>query len=241
VGLSEIIFNQDWPYLILEDICITACKNSAVGGKWIACKQHTITEAEAKKGYVSVEEFITTTLKRLIETALKGAGATKLAVVCKVDATTKRFSFETPTTTAGKVPLRLQFSSILLQILGVTGDQLVENVYFQTDKTLSFKFAGSHFPPNLRRNITSLWVYTDIIQPNMTGGMYTRLLRFIEVDGDTTNDISRVKRFDKPHYYPLSTGTVNNVTISIYNIGGMAPIQFASPVVCKLHFRRRAA
>ena len=119
-----------------------------------------------------------------------------------------------------------------------------------SDMSRKIKTPPSFFRPALGRAITSLWVYTDIIKPHMTGHSFSPLLRIIGVHGagkaGMGEDIlslsfeTRVEQFDRIHYYPLLMDEVSSITMHITNGGGKSAVQFSSPVIIKLHFRRRA-
>ena len=119
-----------------------------------------------------------------------------------------------------------------------------------SDMSRKIKTPPSFFRPALGRAITSLWVYTDIIKPHMTGHSFSPLLRIIGVHGagkaGKGEDIlslsfeTRVEQFDRIHYYPLLMDEVSSITMHISNGGGKSAVQFSSPVIIKLHFRRRA-
>ena len=238
-GLAEIIFNQDYPGLIKSDIWISACINDREGGEWSKCSQDTLTDLEVTKVYDNVEDFLSTALKPLLLRVIKNAdltGGETLFFKTYKD----HFSFTIPRLThSSKMPIRLEFSSTLLQILGFTRSQLKDKKYFQTDQRGRLQSPTSHFESKLSRAISSLWVYTDIIRGHITGHSISPLLRVIPIDSSLKNDTSRVLQFEKPYFFPVNVDTIEQISIHIYNANGNEVLVFATPIVCKIHFRKR--
>jgi len=141
--------------------------------------------------------------------------------------------------TSKKQSVRLEFSTSLYQMLGFQPHQLVENRYFQTDQKSEIKSESSHFAANISRGVSSLWIYTDIIANQITGDALSPLLRVIQVDPKIENNVSRVVEFQRPHFCALQAGNIQTIRVNIRNAYGLETIQFATPVVSKLMFRRK--
>ena len=241
-ALVEIILNQDWVDIIQSDIWAAVCINDKEGGGWSVCKLDFLP-VKSKVHYESGKDFVETGLLPLLRDLLKSANVTggegfeiKVSRKEHVTISLKRGGMLKHTT---KMPIRIELSSACLRILGIAQDQLKEGRYLQTDADGALSSVTSRFPIKLARSVTSLWVYSNIIKPHITGHMLTPLLRVIPVDKTAERDISRVLQFDTPYYFSLNVDYIESINISIYNAGGQEPLKFASPVVCKLHFRRR--
>ena len=249
VGLSEIIFSQDWFTLIAEDLWLGACINLDQGGTWGDWEYVMIDETRASKAYLNIKEFVDGAFKPLL---LKLFEKLQIAATDSVDGAAAGdsfaytleegkdgFAFSVNAVTPNKRPVRLQLSAAFLQIFGFSPNQLVEKRYMQTDAGLAIKSPSSAFPPKLTRAVTSLWIYSNIVRPQITGHMFTPLLRAVAVDSTVSNEVTRVVEFSKPHYIPLNTDDISEITLKIFNAAGRAPIPFATTVIVKLHFKRR--
>lgn len=239
VALVQMTFNQDWNPMIPEDLWVAMCMNSAEGGKWVNCQS---VHADIKAGQEPIEnvsQLWEKILKPLIEKAGAAAKVKAEGLTLVVDKETKRLSITGKLVSDPKAVVRMELSTSLIQMLGFTRSQLTDSRYFQTAADSSFKTAKTHFEPNLKRGIASLWIYTDIIANQITGDTMAPLLRVIPVDPNLGNDVSRVVEFKRDHFCPLQAGNIRTVKISIRNTYGLASIQFATPVICKLMFRRK--
>jgi len=95
----------------------------------------------------------------------------------------------------------------------------------------------SSYTINMGRDMDSLWVYSDIIEKQVTGSTTSPLLRILPALGRTYGE-SVVVRYDKPHYFPLAEHTIQSVGIAIYDSFGRRPVPFQQPIVLTLHFRK---
>ena len=238
VGLSEIIFHQNWRPFISSDIWAGVCINDATGGTWSQCGGEFMTAEESDQNYETFEECWSKVFYSLIERAFKNAGLVGTKIIADFD-DGGRFRLSIFISNPTKTAVKLELSVALQQIMGFARNQLTDGSAFITNAEGNIDTSYSAFIPNLDRGISSMWIYCDIIRPQITGHLYSPLLRVIQVNPNTARDNARVERFDRPYYYPLNADDINNITITITNTGGQKPIQFASPVVCMLHFRRR--
>lgn len=104
-----------------------------------------------------------------------------------------------------------------------------------------FKRAGSHvakYPPDVMGAVRNLWVYLDIIQPQLVGGVRTPLLKILPISGrypeETVLDINTLE------FVPLLVNDFDSLKIHIKDFKGR-PVQFMfGSVIVKLYFRRRS-
>ena len=99
------------------------------------------------------------------------------------------------------------------------------------------KFSGQH-AMDLDKNVKSIFVYTDLVQPRPVGDVVVPLLRTlppVKKELDTVHYL-----FEKPHYIPLSRFQFETVEILLTSDRG-EPIPFDqnAHTIVTLHFRRR--
>lgn len=240
VALAEMIFNQDWNPMVPQDLWVTMCLNSDEKGGWVNCQAVHAPETILKERVDTVKALWDKILKPLIDEAGKLANVKVENFKLVQDKTTKQVTLSGKLTTEAKVVVRMEWSTSLVQMMGFTRQQLVDSRYFQTDASFNVKSVESHFAPSLKRGITSLWIYTDIITNQITGDTMSPLLRVIQVDPNLGNEVSRVVEFQRPHFCALQAGNIQTIRVAIRNSFGLVPIQFATPVICKLMFRRKS-
>jgi hypothetical protein len=251
-ALVEIVFQRDWETLIASDIWVAFCINDTVGGGWSKCSGKTAAKADQLQTwhYKDFADFWGKVVKPLIDEAAKQAdlmGAHSEAVAMTVDSGTKRVWLKMRVKSKTGMPVRLELSHSLLQMLGFNRSQLKLSRYFQSDAAGAISTGYSHFSPDFSRGISSLWVYSNIVKPHIAGHGLSPLLRIISVGvggaaasgGDGTESAARIISFPQAHYYPLLLDDLSAISIYITNSGGLEAIKFATPVICKLHFRRR--
>lgn len=91
---------------------------------------------------------------------------------------------------------------------------------------------------DLTRNISTLWIYTDICEPTIVGDSKASLIRTVPVKKNARGQTC-LYTYDRPYYFPLRRHTIADMEFSIYDTYGRAPINFSSHVVCQLHIRRK--
>ena len=235
VGLAEITFTQDWCPLIPEEIWARVLVNAKAGGVWIVHKEAVMSHAQSGKTYRNMTDLWKNCLDALVKKAFTVAKCQITNLLYVKDKKAKNIQLR-GTVTGTKRPVRLELSTSLVQMLGFTRTQLVESRYFQTDAKMAIATPNTLYKPKLTRAINSLWVYTDIIQEHVTGSATSTLLRVIDVQQG--EDLGRVLAYPSPHYFTLNSNNISSITIKIFTSKGGAPIQFVSPVNCRLYFRQ---
>ena len=91
--------------------------------------------------------------------------------------------------------------------------------------------------PNLKYNLQSMWVYSNIVRPVYVGDALANLLRIIPVEGNERQTV--IKTYEKPHYVDLSMNNLSMIEVQINTAYGLSPIVFKDDVIIKLHFRRK--
>ena len=82
-----------------------------------------------------------------------------------------------------------------------------------------------------------MYVYCDIVEPQIVGDCLTPLLRVVNVEGN--HDDVLVKSFDFPHYVPVSKRELSTIEINIKDDANRFVGFRYGKVVVKLHFRKR--
>ena len=148
---------------------------------------------------------------------------------------------------------KLSLSQSLYEQLGISKLQLTTAQYYsikadkvpnyledmteeQSLKTFTLK---GRRPIDVHRGVDTLWIYSNIIESQRVGNRQVPLLRIIPARGENYGE-TVVINYDKPHYVGLSKNVFSSVEINIYNTYGISPIQFASDVILKLHFRKKS-
>jgi hypothetical protein len=120
----------------------------------------------------------------------------------------------------------LRFSGDIVKIINVTSQW----IYGKTHKHFSGELITHN--PMLTQVI---YVYTDIIQDQLIGDTYGKLLRAVVVDSEYMK--TAWNRYDTPHYVKLNKTEINTIQIELRDDSG-EQIKFKEgKVVVKLHFR----
>ncbi len=129
-----------------------------------------------------------------------------------------------PLLVSPKLMYMLGFDNVNLQIGAINRISKDKKVY-----------AVAAHPPDMSAGLTSLYVYCDIVAPQITGNVESQLLRVVGVDGTFGQFIS--KEYASPHYLPLLQRSFNRIEVNIRDdSGNFIPFEFGK-VILKLHFR----
>lgn len=87
-------------------------------------------------------------------------------------------------------------------------------------------------------HVYTMYIYTDIVQPNVVGDKMSQLLDIIPVQSGDRFTLNTY-RMEKPRYVPLLQKTINFPSISLM-MDNAEPMPFADTgrVVVKLHFKK---
>ena len=133
------------------------------------------------------------------------------------------------------VPL-LRFSSHLNYMMGFKDPEALGQ-YLWTSHKFDNGLKIAEYPINFNSGANSLYVYTDIIQPNIVSNKMARLLRIVNGSGEYGTYIS--KAYNKPYYMPVASNTLNSIEIEIKDEMGRN-IKFSFGItIALLHFQRK--
>jgi hypothetical protein len=95
----------------------------------------------------------------------------------------------------------------------------------------------ANYPTDLRGGLDTLYIYTNIVEPQIVGNTIVPLLRIVHIQGTHGEYIEKI--FHSPHYIPVRTKEIDRIEIAVKSDSGIViPFQFGK-VICKLHFRKR--
>jgi hypothetical protein len=95
----------------------------------------------------------------------------------------------------------------------------------------------ARFPTDLRGGTDSLYVYCDLVEPQIVGNVRVPLLRTVPVTGSYGQVIDEI--FHSPHYMSLQQTSFSSIHLTI-NSDTNEPLRFQfGKSVIKLHFRKR--
>ena len=98
--------------------------------------------------------------------------------------------------------------------------------------------AEAPYPPKLTHCSPShLYIYTDIIEPNLVGDCIAPLLRIIKVEKQTTDTNISVS-FTNPYYLPIMKREFDTIEINIRDDEGHLIPFVSGKLNVRLHFRR---
>ena len=86
-------------------------------------------------------------------------------------------------------------------------------------------------------NVSSLYVYTNIIHSQYVGGVKVPLLRIVGVEGQHGKSVT--KTFDRPQYLPVCRQILDIIEIDIKDDAGDSISFQYGKVVVKLHFGKQ--
>lgn len=93
------------------------------------------------------------------------------------------------------------------------------------------------FIPDLRGGFYSLFVYCNLVEPQIVGNVIAPLLRNVHIEGKHGEIVEKL--FNTPHYVPVNAKEVERIEIDIRDDNNQSvPFQFGKTVV-KLHFRKK--
>lgn len=123
----------------------------------------------------------------------------------------------------------------LAECLGFPPGMLVNEEYVSRDSPYMSFESPNVADPNYNSNL--LYVYNDIIEPQIVGDTVAPLLRVITVkghDGDTIHEL-----FDRPHYTSVTRKNFQTIeTVIRTHTGRLVPFDHGNLIV-KLHFRQK--
>ncbi|KAI8480635.1 hypothetical protein Bbelb_416470 [Branchiostoma belcheri] len=114
---------------------------------------------------------------------------------------------------------------------------LAEKLGWKTKSYISGSWIQAPHQPDLNAGLESLYVYCDLIQDRLVGGVKVPLLRIVKAQGEDDAVVDHV--IHVPQYLPLARRRFEGVEINIRNHFGQ-PVPFErGRLIVTLHFRQR--
>ena len=110
------------------------------------------------------------------------------------------------------------------------------------DPAKEFYAEGSHIArdsPVLNRNITALYVYTNIVNSVYVGNVKAPLLLTCPFKSKGSNELVDQQEFLNPTYTPINRKTIGQIDIGIYDDAGALIPFLHGKTKLSLHFRKR--
>ena len=244
---------EEWDYSVEVDRVTTTNRGLVVENAAITTHNNQLTEGQEKLPLLPLLEMPPPPNPAIrpvyIATVPPGYYDTREQFV-KVVATAVNEAF---TTTDAKHRIKVEYDAIhrrvCLTIPSVVysltvGQKLqymlgLSSGHIATDLSKSQTIVKSQSPIDLRGGFDSMYVYCDIVEPQIVGDCLTPLLRVVNVEG--SHDDVLVKSFDFPHYVPVSKRELSTIEINIKDDANRFVGFRYGKVVVKLHFRKRKA
>ena len=122
----------------------------------------------------------------------------------------------------------INFSNHLAYMLGFSNS-------FQS--IFEARYLESEYMPDMSAGINMLYVYSDIVQPQLVGNSFSPLMRLIHVEGTHGSSVEKV--FFNRQYIPIMLKDFSEVEIHIKTDGNQYVEFDSGKVIITLHFQRR--
>lgn len=95
---------------------------------------------------------------------------------------------------------------------------------------------NAYFPSDMSNSLNYLYIYCDVLEPQVIGTALAPLLQVVHVEGKYTDLVSRI--YTAPHYVPVLKKCFNTIEINIRDDQN-TPVNFTfGKTIVKLHFRK---
>lgn len=117
----------------------------------------------------------------------------------------------------------------------VTLSKAIADILGFTETHITLSFTGSK-EPEFKGGVDCMYIYANILQPQIVGDIFAPLLRIVNVEGSYPNIID--KTFDFPHYVPILVKNISEIEINIKDDQNNFVNFITGKVIIKLHFRK---
>jgi hypothetical protein len=207
-GLCEIVYPHNWS---------TLSKTDGVFAVQMKKSSEKIKVSLPQGCYDTPQEFINMIHGILKEGASKVPGIDK-AISFAFDHVTRRIKFT----------LRSDVDSLYLS------EALSNMLGFNFRAMKNSQIAEKE--PDMRAGFESMYVYCNILEPQIVGNISAPLLRIVNTEGKYPEII--VKTFDEPRYIPVLVKDISMIEVNIKNDVNEYVNFIYGKVIVKLHFRR---
>jgi hypothetical protein len=124
----------------------------------------------------------------------------------------------------------LKFSEHVTYMLGFTHEQLTGSKDAEMLKEVALH------PPDMHGGMHYLYLYCDVLQPQIVGNTLAPLLQVVNVEGRYMDIVNRT--YISPHYVPVLKKCFSSIEINIKNDQNQLVTFAFGKCIVKLHFRK---
>ena len=136
--------------------------------------------------------------------------------------------------------LQNRVSHNLISGLSVRLSREVADVLGYRDNSWLSSSGCAEYPPGIRNGMHQLFVYGNIVEPQLVGDVYAPLLQTVALATNIKRGAHQeTVAFDNPHYVPVITDEISTIEINIKRDSGENVSFETGKSVCTLHFRRK--
>lgn len=181
-----------------------------------------VLDLKIPSGYYSTIKDITEALQWTIRTTLLNVKYPELgdSIIFSYNTYMKRASIKLDSGLISKIIL----STHLQNVLGFKEHILTETKY-------------AEYPWDLRGGFDSIYVYCNIVEPQIVGDILAPLLRTVKIEGSHFDIVEKI--FNTPHYIPVATKDITDMEIGLKTDTNSYVNFLTGKTVVKLHFRKR--
>jgi hypothetical protein len=126
----------------------------------------------------------------------------------------------------------LKFTKNIYYMLGFRENDILSIDY----STKGEQLLNAYYPADMNCAMNYLYIYCDILEPQIIGTALAPLLQVVNIEGKYTDLVSRI--YTAPHYVPVLRKTFNTIEINIKSDQNK-PIDFTfGKTITKMHFRK---
>jgi hypothetical protein len=104
-------------------------------------------------------------------------------------------------------------------------------LFYETEKV------WAKYTPDMRNGFYSLYLYCDMVEPQIVGNTIIPLLRTVHIEGNHGDIIEKL--YNAPHYVQLNKKEIDQISIEVRDDRDqLVPFDFGK-IVVKLHFRKK--
>lgn len=256
VALVELMYTKSWLNFPVKDtITFSRYELNPVTQKYWQPTAEAIAVAEASKDQVAIAEAKKAAAAEVRSMDIPEANYTVDELFTEIETRLKEINFGVNITPPRitydksrnlcKIKPGIHGSNVHTRIIpkigpilaGILGIDEVRSVFVKK-LVLDTKYVGER-EVDLEGGRRSIFVYTDIVLPQVVGNTLAPLLRVLPINQHTPLGTHVYHSFNNLYYFPLSKNFINSVEIRLCDItGDYVPFR-SGRVVSTLHFRQK--
>jgi hypothetical protein len=217
---TALRFDDDWE-VALYTIVYPRTWENVPAGNLITISTSVPDTNDTQLRYVSIPAAHYDSLELLVRTIQQqiNAQANPILPTMRYHSTERKVYFHIPNGSS------LQFDSELSALLGLRDGVVVDTTSTGASTVSSVS------------DVTAIYVYSNIVQPQIVGNTYSSLLQIVPVQGK----FGDIVQYSPPKllYLPLRSNTLNSIELNLAR-SSAEPISFQTGhVIVQLHFQKR--